>query len=48
MRKSLTKRLRNSELILEVLNHDHRDELIDLMFEQVRDQNQLQVVSEVT
>ena len=48
MRNSLTKRLRNSELILEVLNHAHKDELIELMFEQVRDQNQLQVVSEVT
>jgi len=37
MTASLTKRLRTSELILEILNHDNKDELIALMEEQVAD-----------
>ncbi len=37
MTKSLTKRLRTSELILEVMNHKHKDELIDLMYQQIRE-----------
>ena len=37
MTASLTKRLRTSELILEILNHDNKDELIALMEEQLID-----------
>ena len=37
MTTSLTQRLRTSELILEILNHDNKDELIALMEEQVID-----------
>ena len=48
MTASITKRLRTSELILEVLNHKHKDELIDLMFEQLEDDNRYQVVSNPT
>ena len=37
MTKSLTERLRTSELILEIMGHDNRDELITLMEEQLLD-----------
>ena len=37
MNTSLTQERRTSELILEILNHDHKDELIALMEEQVAD-----------
>ena len=37
MTASLTKRLRTSVLILEILNHDNKDELIALMEEQLID-----------
>ncbi len=37
MTASLTKRLRTSELILEIMSHDNRDELIKLMNEQLMD-----------
>jgi len=39
MTKSLTKRLRTSEFVLEVMNHKHKDELIDIMYQQVQDEN---------
>ena len=42
MTKSLTQRLRTSELVLEVMNHKHKDELIDLMYQQVQDENDYQ------
>ena len=37
MTKSLTERLRTSEPILEIMDHDNRDELITLMEEQLLD-----------
>ncbi len=45
MTKSLTQRLRTSELVLEVMNHKHKDELIDLMYQQVQDENDYQYKS---
>jgi len=42
MTKSLTQRLRTSELVLEVMNHKYKDELIDLMYQQVQDENDCQ------
>ena len=48
MTASRTKSVRTSELIQEVLNHKHKDELIDLMFEQLEDDNRYQVVSNPT
>ena len=48
MTASRTKSVRTSELIQEVLNHKHKDELIDLMFEQLEDDNHFQLVNNYT
>ena len=42
MNKSLTKRVRTSELILEVMRHKHKDELVDIMYQQIQDDNDYQ------
>jgi len=34
-----TERIRTAELIRDVSNHPHRDELINLMFDQLNDDN---------
>ena len=48
MTASRAKSVRTSELIQEVLNHKHKDELIDLMFEQLEDDNRFTLVSNFT
>ena len=41
MRKR-TQEIRTAELIRAVNNHDHKDELIDIMYQQIQDDNLLE------
>tara|TARA_R100001463_G_scaffold131673_1_gene191850 strand:+ start:345 stop:497 length:153 start_codon:yes stop_codon:yes gene_type:complete len=37
-----TEEIRTAQLIEEVMNHKHKDELIDIMYQQVQDENDYQ------
>ena len=37
-----TEEIRTAQLIEEVMNHKHKDELIDIMYQQVQDENDCQ------
>ena len=43
-----TEQIRTAELIRDVSNHPHRDELINLMFDQLNDDNVTQDTKVVT
>ena len=40
-----TEQIRTAELIRDVSNHPHKEELIELMYQQIREDNQYQYVS---
>tara|TARA_B100000287_G_scaffold336705_1_gene322405 strand:- start:1023 stop:1169 length:147 start_codon:yes stop_codon:yes gene_type:complete len=37
--KSKTEEIRATQLIEEVMDHKHKDELIDIMYQQIQDEN---------
>ena len=43
-----TEQIRTAELIRDVSNHPHKEELIELMYQQVEDDNRFVVVSNLT
>ena len=40
-----TEQIRTAELIRDVSNHPHKEELIELMYQQIKEDNQYQYVS---
>lgn len=38
--KDKTEEIRATQLIEEVMNHAHKDELIDIMYQQIQDSNE--------
>ena len=43
-----TEQIRTAELIKEVSNHPHKEELIELMYEQMEDDHYYQLVYNIT